>query len=270
MTKISQPDLTTLLNVSEAHMESFKSMDNLISTKEEIFSHPRTKKIILNIDDVNFPRWQKLNKEKIITTVSLQSNADYVMKSFEESYYVSTKNGDFSINKDHTNNILPINILFSIAITMESGSSISDVISGLESFSGVQGRFYAFYSENQSMIIDDSYNANPESMKSALHQLARRSKTRIFVMGDMGELGKNSKKHHQSIFKLSKQLGIEYLFYMGKYREDAQLIFGENCYTSDEMIELVKKLKEISGPESVILVKASRFMKFDQIVKELK
>lgn len=271
LTKISQPDLTTLLNVSEAHMESFKSMENLIQTKEEIFYHPRTKHIILNIDDANYSRWHKLNEDKKITTLSLKENADYVMKSDEESYYVSTAaHGEFNINKDYTKNILPINILFSIAITMESGSSIDDVINGLKSFTGIEGRFYTLYSKNKSMIIDDSYNANPESMKSALYQLASYSKNRIFVMGDMGELGINSQKHHQTIFKLSKQLGIEYLFYMGKYKEDAELIFGDNCYTSDNMHEIVQNLKKTSDEDSTILIKASRFMNFDYIVKELK
>ena len=153
---------------------------------------------------------------------------------------------------------------------MESGSTIDDVINGLKSFSGIEGRFYTFYAKNKSMIIDDSYNANPESMKSALRQLASYSKNRIFVMGDMGELGINSQKHHQSIFKLSKQLGIEFLFYMGKYREDAKLIFGDNCYTSDNMNEIVQKLKKISDEDSTILIKASRFMNFDYIVQELK
>ena len=270
LTKISQPDLTTLLNVSEAHMESFKSMKNLILTKEEIFSHPRTKHIILNIDDANYLRWQKLNEAKKITTLSLIGDADYVMNTCKEGYCVSTAQGDFIINKDISKNILPINILFSVAITMESGSVIDDVINGLKSFSGIEGRFYTFYSKNKSMIIDDSYNANPESMKSALRQLANYSKNRIFVMGDMGELGTSSQKHHQSIFKFSKQLGIEYLFYMGEYRQDAELIFGENCYTSDDMNEIVKKLKKTSGVDSTILIKASRFMNFDYIVKELK
>ena len=153
---------------------------------------------------------------------------------------------------------------------MESGSSIHDVINGLQSFSGIEGRFFTFYSKNKSMIIDDSYNANPESMKTALRQLASYTKTRIFVMGDMGELGINSENHHQSIFKLSKELGIEYLFYMGKYKEDAELIFGHNCYTSDNMNNLVTELKKISDKESTILIKASRFMNFDYIVKELK
>ena len=111
LTKISQPDLTTLLNVSEAHMESFKSMKNLIQTKEEIFSHPKTKHIILNIDDANFSRWQKLNESKKITTLSLIGNADYVMKSDEEGYCVLTPHSEFNIDKEYTTNILPINIL---------------------------------------------------------------------------------------------------------------------------------------------------------------
>ncbi len=270
LTNISQPDLTALLNVSEAHMESFKSMKTLTETKEEIFSHPRTMHIILNADDVNYSRWKKLNNGKKITTLSLKRNADYVMRSNKDYYSLSTKHGDFQIKKDSVKNILPINILFSVSITMESGSNINDVINGLESFSGIQGRFYTFYSKNKSMIIDDSYNANPESMKSALLQLANYRKTRIFVMGDMGELGTNSKKHHESLFKLSKELGIDYLFYMGKYKESAERIFGDNCYTSNKMTELVRKLKKISDIDSTILIKASRFMNFDYIVEELK
>ena len=153
-------------------MESFKNMKTLTLTKEEIFSHPRTKHIILNMDDANFIRWKKLNDDKKVTTLSLKDDADYLMKLDGENYYVSTPHVNFYINKEITKNILPINILFSIAITMESGSSINDVIDGLQSFSGIKGRFYTFYSKNKSIIIDDSYNANPESMKSALCQLA--------------------------------------------------------------------------------------------------
>ena len=114
LTKISQPDLTTLLNVSEAHMESFKSMENLILTKEEIFSHPRTKHIILNIDDTNYLRWQKLNERKKITTLSLIGNADYVMKSCEEGYSVSTAQGEFIIKKDNTIGKMSLMVLLNV------------------------------------------------------------------------------------------------------------------------------------------------------------
>jgi UDP-N-acetylmuramyl pentapeptide synthase len=71
------------------------------------------------------------------------------------------------------------------------------------------------------------------------------------------------------IFELSKKLGITYLFYMGKYAEDAKSIYGKNCYTSKDMNELIAYIKNISNSQSSILIKASRFMNFDIIAREL-
>jgi UDP-N-acetylmuramoyl-tripeptide--D-alanyl-D-alanine ligase len=152
---------------------------------------------------------------------------------------------------------------------MESEASKDDVIKGFESFSGVKGRFYKFIARNKSIVIDDSYNANPESMKAALNQFSQTNREKLFVMGDMGELGARSHESHLMIFELSKKLGIKYLFYMGKYIEDAKLIYGKNCYTSKDMNELIRQIKSISNSQSSILIKASRFMNFDTIVREL-
>jgi UDP-N-acetylmuramoyl-tripeptide--D-alanyl-D-alanine ligase len=270
LTSISEPNLTTLLNVSEAHMESFINMNNLIKTKQEIFSHLNTSKVILNLDDKYFKQWKKINSNKNVVTISLNNDADYVLKPYSEhAYEISVYENTFILNNKNIENILPINILFSIAVSMESGASISDVTKGLESFPGIKGRFYKFFSDNKSMVIDDSYNANPESMKSALKKFAQINREKLFVMGDMGELGMSSHDSHLMIFELSKKLGVKYLFYMGKYIKDAKSIYGENCYTSKDMDELVTHIKNISNSKSAILIKASRFMNFDLIVKEL-
>ncbi len=137
-------------------------------------------------------------------------------------------------------------------------------------YSGVEGRFYSFVSSNKSLVIDDSYNANPESMKSAIYQLSLAQNTRIFVMGDMGELANRSEEHHLNMFKLAKQQNIEYLFYMGAYKEEAQSIFGQNCYTFSNIMELANELNKKSNQNTTILIKASRYMNFDIIAKELK
>ena len=89
-------------------------------------------------------------------------------------------------------------------------------------------------------------------------------------MGDMGELGDESHKHHLNIFKLAKELNIEYLFYMGNFTKEAQSIFGQNCYTFTDIMELTKEINKISNEETTILIKASRYMNFDIIAKELK
>ena len=271
LTDICRPNLTTLLNVSEAHLETFVNMDNLVKTKEEIFSHPNTNHIILNLDDKYYNKWKEMNLEKKITTISVTKNADYFLKLTNTKHYIiSTPKGKIKLDKNKTKSILPINILFSVALSIESGSNISDVVDGIEDYSGTEGRFYNFISSNKSLVIDDSYNANPESMKSAIQQLSLAENTRLFVMGDMGELGKKSHEHHLNIFKLAKELSIEYLFYMGKFYKEAQSIFGQNCYTFTDVMELIKKINEISNKDTTILIKASRYMNFDIIAKELK
>ncbi len=268
---VCEPNMTTLLNVSEAHMESFGSMDNLISTKEEIFSHPNTSQVVLNVDDKNFCRWEKINRSKKIIKISLKNKADYFIKSIDNDYYhFSTLKGNFRIEKRVVRGILPINILFSIALAMEAGASVDDVNKGLKSYNGVEGRFFHFVSSNGSTVIDDSYNANPESMKSSLMQLNQYDKKKIFVMGDMGELGEHSLEHHIDIFKLAKKCNIKYLFYMGKYKDEASQSFGDGFYHFSDVNKLTENVRNIMDKDTVVLIKASRYMNFDLIAKGLK
>ena len=271
LVNICEPDMTTLLNISEAHMESFGSMNNLIQTKEEIFSHPNTSHVILNVDDKNYDRWKNLNKGRKITTLSLNNRADYYIKSNDnDSYIFSSNKGEIRITKEQVLGILPINILYSMALSMEAGASINDVKNGIESYKGVKGRFYHSVSSAGSIIIDDSYNANPESMKSSLKQLKQFNQDKIFVMGDMGELGVNSLDHHVAIFKLAREFKIKYLFYMGKYEDEAKSSFGDRCFVHKNITELTDHVRKLSSKNTVILIKASRYMNFDLIVKGLK
>lgn len=271
LVNICEPDMTALLNVSEAHMESFGSFKNLLSTKEEIFYHPNTKKVVLNMDDKFYDKWIEINKSKIITTISTKKTADYFLEKNEESFvHISTPKGKIEISKSDLFGLLEINLLYSIALAMEAGASIQSVKDGVRNFSGVKGRFYSFVSSNKSLIIDDSYNANPESMKSSLNQLRYSDKNIIFIMGDMGELGEKSLFHHLSIFKLAKTIGVKYLLYMGEYTNEAKSTFGDGCTTFDDIMQLINHARNVSDETCVVLIKASRFMNFDRIVEGLK
>ena len=271
LVNICEPDLTALLNVSEAHMESFGDFNSLIKTKEEIFSHPKTSQIILNVDNEYYSKWKNINSSKKITSISILNDADYYIKSSDDEHYlISTVAGELELGKQDTFGILPINLLFSISLAMEAGASINDIKNGIKRFKGVEGRFYKYLLPNNAIIIDDTYNANPQSMKASLDQLSIFNKDKIFVMGDMGELGEKSCSHHLSIFKYAKELGINYLFYMGEFKDEAKIVFGENCRTFDDIILMTNNLRKILSEKTVVLIKASRFMNFDLIVKGLR
>ena len=271
LVNICEPDMTTLLNVSEAHMESFGSFETLMNTKEEIFSHSNTDQVVLNKDDKHFARWENMNKQKKITTISISSIADYYFEGIDdEFFYISTPKGKFELSKKNSLKVLAINLLFSIALAMEAGANIQSVKDGIKKFSGVQGRFYSYVSSNKSLVIDDSYNANPESMKSSLNQLSNINKNKIFIMGDMGELGERSLEHHLSIFRLAKDVDVKYLLYMGKYKNEAKSIFGDGCRTFDDIMKMTDYARSVSDESTVVLIKASRFMNFDIVAKGLK
>ena len=199
------------------------------------------------------------------------NDADYYIKSSDDEHYlISTVAGELELSKQDTFGILPINLLFSISLAMEAGASINDIKNGIKRFKGVEGRFYKYLLPNKAIIIDDTYNANPQSMKSSLDQLSMFNKDKIFVMGDMGELGDKSCIHHLSIFKYAKELGINYLFYMGEFKDEAKIVFGENCSTFDDIIIMTDNIRKILSEKTVVLIKASRFMNFDLIVKGLR
>ncbi len=271
LVNICEPDMTTLLNVSEAHMESFGSFETLMNTKEEIFSHSNTDQVVLNKDDKHFARWENMNKQKKITTISISSIADYYFEDIDdEFFYISTPKGKFELSKKNSLKVLAINLLFSIALAMEAGANIQSVKDGIKKFSGVQGRFYSYVSSSKSLVIDDSYNANPESMKSSLNQLRNINKNKVFIMGDMGELGERSLEHHLSVFRLAKDIDVKHLLYMGKYKNEAKSIFGDGCRTFDDIMKLIDYARSVSDESTVVLIKASRFMNFDIIAKGLK
>ena len=271
LVNICEPDMTTLLNVSEAHMESFGSFETLMNTKEEIFSHSNTDQVVLNKDDKHFARWENMNKQKKITTISISSIADYYFEDIDdELYYISTPKGKFELSKKNSLKVLAINLLFSIALAMEAGANIQSVKDGIKKFSGVQGRFYSYVSSSKSLVIDDSYNANPESMKSSLNQLRNINKNKVFIMGDMGELGERSLEHHLSVFRLAKDIDVKHLLYMGKYKNEAKSIFGDGCRTFDDIMKLIDYARSVSDESTVVLIKASRFMNFDIVAKGLK
>ena len=271
LVNICEPDMTTLLNVSEAHMESFGSFETLMNTKEEIFSHSNTDQVVLNKDDKHFARWENMKKKKKITTISISSIADYYFEDIDdEFFYISTPKGKFELSKKNSLKVLAINLLFSIALAMEAGANIQSVKDGIKNFSGVQGRFYSYVSSSKSLVIDDSYNANPESMKSSLNQLRNINKNKVFIMGDMGELGERSLEHHLSVFRLAKDIDVKHLLYMGKYKNEAKSIFGDGCRTFDDIMKLIDYARSVSDESTVVLIKASRFMNFDIVAKGLK
>ncbi len=116
-------------------------------------------------------------------------------------------------------------------------------------------------------LIDDTYNANPASMHAALEVLAQTKGKRIFVLGDMGELGKDAAQFHREIGIAARELGIERLFALGTLSADAVREFGAGARHFASIDELHAALDEELDAQSTLLVKGSRFMKMERVVQ---
>ena len=272
LVKIARPNIVALLNVSAAHLESFGSLDNILMTKEEIFlNQGQDKTVILNKDDKYYNRWIKKNSSNNIKTISITGDADYSMLDVSaDRMTIKTpfeKKLEFKINNSESFNLL--NILFSIGLACEAGAKSNHIIAAFNNYTDVKGRSKIYKGFNNTNIIDSSYNANPASFEASIDLLvSMRSKSWV-IMGQMGELGDNSEKYHVELALYAAKKGVDKLFVLTDHNDAISKAFGEGSYLFDNKSDLVSKIKSLMQNDTNILVKASRYMKFETIVDEL-
>ncbi|MCE9570415.1 MAG: UDP-N-acetylmuramoyl-tripeptide--D-alanyl-D-alanine ligase, partial [Rhodocyclales bacterium] len=119
------------------------------------------------------------------------------------------------------------------------------------------------------LVVDDSYNANPDSMRAAIDVLAAVPGRRIFVMGDMGEAGAAAGQFHDEIGGYAKSHGIDRMLCLGELSAAAAANFGEGGEHFLRLDDLVKTLSNELGPQTTVLVKGSRFMRMERVVDEI-
>ncbi len=272
LTSIAMPNIVALLNVSQAHLDTFVTLENILKTKEEILEDQGYKKIvILNKDDINFNRWYKKANRHDIKTISISKDADYKVSAISsDKLLLKTYRGDMisiKINSIEDYNIK--NILFSVALAMEAGASVTDVKHGIESFEAPLGRFTEMRGLCDSKIIDSSYNANPASFKASIDSLTSLKGRKILIMGEMAELGENSLNHHLDVISYAINKGIENIFLKCSFSQQIKERFDDKIIIFNKTHELMQLITRLLNSDTVVLVKASRFMNFDKIVNKL-
>ena len=166
-----------------------------------------------------------------------------------------------------------MNALAATAAALAMGAPLAAISKGLEDYAGVKGRLQHSVGLNGAVVIDDSYNANPMSMKAAIDVLMAKPGKKIIVLGDMGELGENEAELHTEIGNYAKTAGADALFTLGNLSENMTKAFNVNNdarathYLSVSALtaDLIKKMQ----PDTTVLVKGSRFMAMERVVNEI-
>jgi UDP-N-acetylmuramoyl-tripeptide--D-alanyl-D-alanine ligase len=161
------------------------------------------------------------------------------------------------------------NALAAVACTLAIGVSVDAVMRGLEAFAPVNGRLQRKKAVNGALVIDDTYNANPDSVRAAIDVLAQAAAPQILVLGDMGEVGSEGRKFHEEIGAYARGRGIQHLLTLGELARYSCDAFGARGKHFSDIDALKVELDTLVVPAATVLVKGSRFMKMERVVQHL-
>jgi UDP-N-acetylmuramoyl-tripeptide--D-alanyl-D-alanine ligase len=162
-----------------------------------------------------------------------------------------------------------MNALAATATALAMGVSLSAVAKGLQAYAGVKGRLQVLKGIHDAIVIDDTYNANPISMKAAIDVLKVKYGRKILVLGDMGELGSEAEAAHREIGLYAKAAAVDALLTLGNHSALMTKAFGQGAQHYSEVDALVADLVRIMQPGSTVLVKGSRFMAMERVVEKV-
>ena len=296
LTNIAKPTVAVITNIGTAHIGNLGSRENILKAKLEILEGLQGNTVVINNDNDLLYKWANENKDKYnIITYGIKNKSKYMatdIKSFEdksefkvvcESNYTSKQDVDMALKQDINrakeeginNKIVTVpvggehfilNSLCAIAVGEYLNVPTEKIINGIANLELTKKRMEILTSKAGATVINDTYNANYDSMKAAIIYLKEiKNKRKIAVLGDMLELGDYSKELHEKVGEEIDE-SIDILITIGK---EAKYIAEKSkakqiieCKANDEAIE---KLKEIQTKNDAILLKASNGMKFFEI-----
>ena len=274
LTRLASPDVTIINNAGSAHIANLGSLEAIAQAKGEIFSGLAKQGVaIINADDKFAPMWRVLAGSHPIIEFAVETQAavtcTWQVTELGAHIEAQMPAGRFSVELHVPGKHNVLNALAATAAASALNVSPAVIAAGLEKFRGVAGRLQSKPALNGAIVIDDSYNANPASLLAAIQVLTQAAGKKILVLGDMGELGIEASTMHEEMGLTARELGVDKMFAVGELSRYAVKKFGAGAQHFDNIEELLVALLPELDSNCTVLVKGSRFMKMERIVKEL-
>lgn len=271
LARIARPDVAIVNNASGAHLAGLGSVEGVARAKGEIFAGLKQNgTAVINADDEHAPVWRKLAYGRAVLEFGLNGNpsihGQWQPQGYGAQIAVLTPQGEFTANLQVPGVHNVRNALAATAAAVALHIPLAEIASGLEKFGGVAGRLQRKAAMHGAVLIDDTYNANPSSMRAAIDVLAQAPGKRVFVMGDMGELGTDAARFHAETGAFARQSGIQHLLALGELSREAVREFGVGAQHFDDVESLCAVLDSEMAAGVTVLVKGSRFMKMERVV----
>jgi UDP-N-acetylmuramoyl-tripeptide--D-alanyl-D-alanine ligase len=274
LTQLALPDVALVNNAGRAHIEFLGSEEAIARAKGEIFEGLSGSGIaIINADDRFAPLWRELAVGRRRIEFGLESSAavsaTYRLSEATSEIVLTTPAGSASatLYAPGVHNVR--NALAAAAAAVALDIPASTIALGLHRYAGVKGRLQLKRGLRGVQVIDDTYNANPESVRAALAVLAQHHGPRIFVFGDMGELGENAHQLHREVGLAAREARVDRMLALGTHAARAVEAFGALARHHTDAAELIAELTGSLEEGATVLVKGSRFMRMERIVEAL-
>ena len=278
LVKLARPDVGLITNAGAEHLEGFGSMEGVARAEGEMVAglEPSATAVI-NADDEFAALWRGMARGKV-STFGVANAADFSARDirtaidatgFVTRFELRAPAGvaQIELHLAGAHNVL--NSLCAAAAATAAGASLDDVRSGLATMRPVPGRLQFKTAPSGAWIVDDSYNANPSSMKAGIEVLASVDARRWMVMGDMGELGDFADASHQEIGRYARDHHIDRLFATGKFSALAVEAFGSGGEWFADTEALSRAVNAELTREVCVLVKGSRSNRLERVVEAL-
>ncbi len=271
---IGAPSVALVTNAQRAHLEGMGDMDEVAREKGSIFSGLSAAGVaVINADDAYAARWRTMAAPHQVRSFAIDHAADVLGRvhqhGLETELALTAPEGEASIRLHVPGRHNARNAVAAAAACLAAGVPMAAVVEGLEGFNGVKGRLQRRAGKNGAEILDDTYNANPDSVRAGIDVLASTIGRKLLVLGDMGEIGEASGQYHDEIGGYAKSQGVDRLFALGDAAQQAVRNFGEGARHYCNIDKLISAVDKELGPETTVLVKGSRFMKMERVADAL-
>lgn len=278
LVNLVRPDIALVNNVSAAHIAGFGSLEAIAAEKGEIYRTLTAQDTaIINLDDAFAAHFIEATKHCRQIGFSL-TDSEYQFAAVHARQITFDSAGRASFDLHFEGSCVPVNLqlpgkhnvvnaLAAAACALAAGAPLSAIPGGLNNFTGEKGRMQLLSGPRNCILVDDTYNANPGSVRAAIDYLSERHGSRILVLGDLGELGDAGPQIHCDIGRYAAEKGVSALWSCGALSAQASSAFGAEGRNFTSKAELVKALLTRVDANSVILVKGSRSARMEEVVQ---
>ncbi|MEM7405974.1 MAG: UDP-N-acetylmuramoyl-tripeptide--D-alanyl-D-alanine ligase [Pseudomonadota bacterium] len=274
LASIAAPHVGLITHCGPAHLEGFGSIEGVAHAKGEMISAlPADGVAVLNADDQFFGLWRDLAGERKVLSFGLQNRADlsaqWSATTTGLELTVESPAGVLRIRSALLGRHNVLNLLAATAAGIALGIEPDIIVRGISTVQPVPGRMQPLMAASGGLVINDSYNANPASLRAAVDVLQDQPGEHVVVLGDMAELGCDARELHREAGEYIRRAGVQRLLTIGSLSSAAAEAFGEGGRHFNELQDLTGFLSTGLNARQTVLVKGSRSMGMERVVQAL-